>query len=191
MTMRSDDRGENPASKHPGHGLGPEARARRIGGGKTIGLMRRPIEAAAKRSAQQQPKGTLKYRRAGDHAGQGPENRSGLQRKAPAAGFRQHANRQCPDPHPEHHDADGKRRQRRIGRQHRADDSAGRGDNGTVAAGERLRHRKDERVARGEPVVGKVNQGFSNGSHGQTSIGIASSNGRSRAALLRLTQGSP
>ena len=186
--LRADHGGEDAAGKHPGDGLGPKLRARRIGGGEAIGLMRRRVEAAAQRADQQQPERSVQHRRARDQAGQHAEGRAGLQGKAPAVGLRQHADRQRPDPHARDHDADRQRRESGIGRQHRTDDAGGRHDDGVVAAGQRLRHAKDHGIARGKPVVDEIECGFGDDRHGRLPVEpvvVAGADGRRHCAGCR------
>ena len=51
------------------------------------------------------------------------------------------------------------------GRQHGADDAGGRRDHRIVAAGQRLRDRKHQRIAPGEAVVGDDRRNIGNHRH--------------------------
>jgi hypothetical protein len=131
--------------------------------------MRRGVETGAKRADKEKPERARQHGGAGDEAGQHAEYRTGLQREAASEGLGQDADRQRADPHAHRHEADRHRSQRRIGRQHGADNPAGRHDHRVVAAGKRLSRREDERIACRQAVVGNVGDCFRQRRHRQKS----------------------
>ena len=164
--LRPDHCGKHAAGQHPGHRLGAKLHARGVGRRKPIGLVRRRVEAGAEGAEKQQRERSPQHGCGRDDAGERAASRSDLQSRAAAVGFGQHADRERPDPHADRHQGDGKRRQRRIGRQYRAGDAAGRHDHRGVAAGKRLRRGKHQRVAGCKPVVGDLGARFGDDRHG-------------------------
>jgi hypothetical protein len=90
-----------------------------------------------------------------------------LQRETASERFSQHADRQSPDPHPYRHDTDRQCRQRRIGRQHRTNDTASRHDDGGIAAGQRLCGGEHHCVTGRKAVVGDFDCGVGQRDHGR------------------------
>ena len=146
--------GEDAADQHPGNRLRPERVARGVGGGEAVGLMRGRIEAAAERAEAEQHERAVQHRDAADQPGEHADSRCrSAARRAGRSGAPDQPTGSVPATCRPPSMRDRQRREAPVGRQHRADDAAGRDHHGVVAAGQRLRDRQHQRIAPGEPVV--------------------------------------
>ena len=94
-----------------------------------------------------------------EQAAEDAKSGADLEGRAPPEAAYKRADRERAEPHSKDEKRNGCSGQAFVRRQHGADNAAGGNDDGVVAAGKRLRHRKHKGVAAGQQVVAAVEVG--------------------------------
>ncbi len=152
--LRADDAGKDAADQDPRDCLRPEGLARGVRGREAVGIVRCRVESAEDRADVEDEERALEHGRAADHPGEHAAGGADLQCVAPPESACERAERQRAEPEAKDEDADRQGRKPLVGREHRADDAGCGHQHGVVAAGQRLGHRQNKRVAPGEAIAG-------------------------------------